>query len=144
MGTATHTSLNHKRGGFTLIELLVVLVILGLLGGLAGPKILSYLGRGKTDTAKLQIEQLSASLDLYLLDVGDYPSQEQGLSALVTTQPGTNNWNGPYIKGGKLPNDPWNKPYHYKIPGEEMEFDLYSLGKDGAAGGDGENRDVSN
>lgn len=133
-----------KSRGFTLIELLVVLVILGLLGGLVGPKILNYLGRGKTDTAKLQIEQISAALDLYLLDVGDYPTQEQGLEALVAAQSGGENWNGPYLKNGKLPQDPWNKPYLYKIPGDGKDFDLFSFGKDSAPGGDGENQDINN
>ncbi|MCF6281959.1 MAG: type II secretion system major pseudopilin GspG [Candidatus Polarisedimenticolaceae bacterium] len=133
-----------KKRGFTLIELLVVLVILGLLGGLVGPKVLNYLGRGKTDTAKLQIEQISAALDLYLLDVGDYPTQEQGLEALVAEQPGTSNWNGPYLRNAKLPIDPWSNSYQYAIPGDGKEFDLFSLGKDNAAGGEGENQDLSN
>lgn len=129
--------------GFTLIELLVVLVILGLLAGLVGPKVVSYLGRGKTDTAKLQIEQLAAAMDLYLLDVGRYPTAEEGVGALLQNSSGANNWRGPYLRKDEVPLDPWGNEFHYVPPGKGGSFELYSLGADNAEGGDGENADIS-
>ena len=128
--------------GFTLIELLVVLVILGLLAGLVGPKVVSYLSRGKSDTTKLQVEQIAAAMDLYLLDVGSYPSESEGMEALVTEPAGVKNWRGPYLRKDETPVDPWGNEYHYKYPGDEGDFDLYSLGADNAEGGEGENADI--
>ncbi len=134
-----------REAGFTLIELLVVLVILGLLAGLVGPQVLSYVGGSKTKSAKLQIEQLSAALDLYRLDVGRYPTSAQGLKALVETPAGTNGWHGPYLaKGGTVPADPWNNPFTYRAPGQGRPYDLISLGRDGREGGTGEDEDVRN
>ena len=132
----------RRRYGFTLIELLVVLVILGLLAGLVGPRVLKYLGSAKTDTAQLQIEELGASLDLYHLEVGHYPRSDEGLNALVEKPAGVNNWNGPYLKKNTVPLDPWGNPYHYEYPGKNGEYDIYSLGTDNAAGGEGEAADV--
>jgi len=129
--------------GFTLIELLVVLVILGLLAGLVGPKVVSYLSRGKSDTTKLQVEQIAAAMDLYLLDVGSYPSESEGVEALVTEPAGVKNWRGPYLRKNEMPVDPWGNEYHYKYPGDEGDFDLYSLGADNAEGGEGENADIA-
>lgn len=128
--------------GFTLIELLVVLVILGLLAGLVGPQILRYLGGAKSDTAALQIEQLGAGLDLYHLEVGHYPTTEEGLQVLVEQPADNSRWNGPYLKKNKIPKDPWGNDYHYRSPGEHGPYDLYSLGSDNLEGGEGENRDV--
>lgn len=128
--------------GFTLIELLVVLVILGLLAGLVGPQILRYLGGAKSDTAALQIEQLGAGLDLYHLEVGHYPTTEEGLQVLVEQPADNSRWNGPYLKKNKVPKDPWGNDYHYRSPGEHGPYDLYSLGSDNLEGGEGENRDV--
>jgi general secretion pathway protein G len=130
--------------GFTLIELLVVLVILGLLGGLVGPQVLSYLGGSRTKTAKLQIDQYSAALDLYRLDTGSYPNTTQGLVALIATPAGVTNWHGPYLKKSELPPDPWGHAYHYRQPGQHGTYDLYSLGSDDQEGGDGEAQDVTN
>jgi general secretion pathway protein G len=133
----------RREGGFTLIELLVVLVILGLLAGLVGPKVLGYLGSSRTKTAHLQIEQLSAALDLYKLDTGAYPDSNQGLQALVTAPPGAAGWHGPYLGKGAVPNDPWGHPYHYRMPGQHGEFDIWSLGSDNQEGGEGEAQDVT-
>jgi general secretion pathway protein G len=133
----------RKRNGFTLIELLVVLVIIGLLAGIAAPQVIKYLGSAKTDTAKVQIERLSGILDLYRLEVGSYPSEDIGLSALVEQPADVPNWNGPYLKKSDALIDPWGNPYAYRYPGEHGEYDLYSLGADGQAGGDGENQDLS-
>jgi general secretion pathway protein G len=131
-----------KTTGFTLIELLVVLVILGLLAGLVGPQVMKYLGGAKTDTARMQLEDLSASLDLYRLEVGRYPTTDQGLSALVVRPDGARRWNGPYLKKQKVPVDPWGAPFQYRSPGEHGTFDVFSLGMDQAEGGEGENQDV--
>jgi len=128
--------------GFTLIELLVVLVILGLLAGLVGPRVLKYLGGAKSDTARLQIEELGAGLDLFHLEVGRYPTTEEGLSALTAKPTGIENWYGPYLKKKNIPADPWGNDYHYRFPGENGEYDLYSLGRDNSDGGEGEDADV--
>ncbi len=128
--------------GFTLIELLVVLVILGLLAGLVGPQIMKHLGDSKTRTARLQIEELSATLDLYRLEVGRYPNEEDGLQALVEKPLTAAKWNGPYLRKKTVPVDPWGYPYHYRCPGELFAFDLLSLGADNAEGGAGENQDI--
>ena len=136
------TTTTRRQGGFTLIELLVVLVILGLLAGLAGPRVLGYLNKAKTDTARLQIEELGAGLDLYYLDLGRYPTTAQGLDALVEKPAGVEGWNGPYLKKPTIPDDPWGNDYHYEAPGEHGPYDLYTLGADAARGGEGDNRDV--
>ncbi len=130
--------------GFTLIELLVVLVILGLLAALAGPKIIGYLGGAKSDSAKLQISEFEQALDLYKLEVGNYPSTQDGLLALVQAPAGADKWHGPYLKKKELPKDPWGNDYHYDSPGQHGAFDLYSFGADNREGGDGENKDLVN
>ena len=129
--------------GFTLVELLVVLAILGLLAGLVGPQVMKFLGSSKTKTAALQIEDLSATLDLYRLEIGRYPSNEEGLEALVSKPADAPNWNGPYLKKSQVPKDPWGNDYRYRFPGEHGGFDIWSLGADGREGGDGENADIA-
>jgi general secretion pathway protein G len=135
---------NKRNVGFTLIELLVVLAILALLAGLVGSQVIGYLGRAKSDTARLQVEQLSQSLDLFMIDVGRYPTNEEGLESLVKAPKNINNWHGPYLKKGTVPKDPWGRDYVYRSPGEHGAYDLYSLGADGSEGGDGENADITN
>lgn len=132
------------QAGFTLLELLVVLVILGLLASLVGPQILRHVGTSKTQTAALQINELSSALDLYRLEVGHYPSTDEGLDALIKAPSGASNWHGPYLSKSVLRKDPWGNDYHYKFPGEHGPYDLYSLGADNREGGDGENQDVTN
>lgn len=132
------------QSGFTLIELLVVLAILGMIVAFVTPQVLKYLGRAKTDAARIQIENISGALDLYRLDVGRYPTQAEGLQALVEHPVGLNAWNGPYLKQKAVPPDPWNRPFIYKSPGDHGEYDLYTLGADGVPGGTGENQDVTN
>lgn len=129
--------------GFTLIELLVVLVILGLLAGLVGPQIIGYLGGAKSDSTQLQISDLAVSLDLYRLDMGRYPTTEEGLQALVAAPPGASNWHGPYLRKKQVPKDAWGNEFHYRSPGEHGSFDLYSLGADDAEGGEDENKDLA-
>ena len=131
------------QGGFTLVEILVVMVILGLLFGLVGPRVIDYLSRAKMDIARLQMENLATALDLYRLDVGGYPSQEEGLRALVAEPAGTERWNGPYLKKENSLIDPWGEPYEYRAPGDHGEYDLFTLGADGRDGGDGEDADVT-
>ncbi len=126
--------------GFTLVELLVVMVIIGLLAALVAPRLFPKLGKGKQAAAKAQIELIGQALDHYRLDTGHYPTTEQGLNALVTN-PGVEKWQGPYLKKG-LPLDPWGKPYVYQYPGSHGEYDLYSYGRDGKPGGDGEDEDI--
>lgn len=136
-----HRSTAAARG-FTLIELLVVLVILGLLAGLIGPQVMKHVGTSKTKTAKLQIEELAATLDIYRLEVGDYPSNEQSLLALVEKPADVDTWAGPYLRKKVVPKDPWGREYQYRYPGEHGEYDLYSLGSDNAEGGEGEAADI--
>ena len=132
----------HRHAGFTLIELLVVLMILGLLAGLVGPRVLSQLGGAKSDTAQLQIAEFSSGLDLFFLEVGRFPTAEEGLLALVVEPPGAANWNGPYLKKNNIPQDPWGQEYRYLSPGEHGDFDLFSLGRDKVDGGEKEDADV--
>ncbi len=128
--------------GFTLIELLVVLVILGLLAAIAGPRVVGYLAGAKSDTARVQLAALEQALDLYRLDVGHYPSTEEGLAALVRQPSGASSWNGPYLDGSEVPTDPWGYAYIYRVPGSESEYDLYTLGADNRPGGSGENEPI--
>ena len=131
----------RRQSGFTLVELLVVLVILGLIMAFAVPQVIKYVGGAKSDSAKIQVQRLGSVLDLYRLEVGHYPTQEEGLRALVEKPAGAENWNGPYLKKDDALTDPWGRPYVYEIPGQHGEYDLYSLGADGQEGGEGEDRD---
>ena len=134
--------LDRRGRGFTLLEILVVLVILGLMASLVGPQVFKQLSGSKTKAAHLQIQELRAALDLYRLELGSYPSSEQGLDALITKPRNVNNWNGPYLKKNVIRKDPWGFDYQYRSPGQNGDFDLWSLGADNREGGDGENRDV--
>ncbi len=145
MGRALRSGLRSfsSSRGFSLIELLVVIIILGLLAGLVGPRLFGRVGQSKQAAARAQIELFGAALDQYRLDVGSYPSSGNGLDALVKN-PNVTNWNGPYLKKNLVPVDPWGKPYQYKCcPGEHGDYDIWTLGADGAPGGEGENADVS-
>jgi len=131
------------RKGFTLLELLVVIVIIGLLAAYVGPKYFSQLGKSEVTVARAQIEAFEKSLDTYRLDVGRYPTSEEGLNALMTApQAAGAKWNGPYLKKG-IPLDPWGHAYQYRAPGTKGEYEIVSLGKDGQPGGSGEGADIS-
>ncbi len=132
-----------KQLGFTLLELLVVMVIIGLLASYVGPKYFAQIGKSEVKTAKAQIDSLGKALDQYRLDTGHYPSTENGLAALNAAPANESKWNGPYLQK-KVPSDPWDHAYLYKMPGEHGDYDLISLGNDGAAGGAGEAADIGN
>jgi len=129
--------------GFTLLELLVVMVIIGLLAGLVAPRYFAQVGKSQVKVAKAQIDSLEKALDQYRLDVGHYPSTEEGLQALVAAPSSEANWAGPYLRKG-IPADPWGRPYVYTQPGTHGEYDLLSYGKDGREGGTGEDADIVN
>lgn len=134
----------RQSRGFSLIELMIVLVILGLIAGIVGPQAMKYLGKGKNQSAKVQIENISAALDMYRLEVGSYPTTSDGLKALVAAPSSAKGWNGPYLKKGEVPKDPWNNDYQYKRPGSNGQpYDLLSFGADGAPGGEGEDADIT-
>ena len=135
--------INHKQTGFTLLELLVVLGIIAMLAGLVGPQVMKHMGESKVKAAKVQIEDLAQTLDMYKLDVGSYPTSEQGLNALIENPGDIQRWNGPYLRKSKVPLDPWNKEYAYASPGEHGKFDIRSLGADGKEGGEGEDQDLN-
>jgi len=126
------------------MEMLVVLAILGLLMGLVGPRVLNSLGGAKVKTAGIQIKDLEQALEMYKLDTGRFPTTTEGLNALMQKTSGAAGWNGPYLKGKKVPLDPWKQAYHYKSPGEHGEIDIYTLGQNASPGGDGEDTDVGN
>jgi general secretion pathway protein G len=128
--------------GFTLLELLVVLVILGLLASVTAPAIARYLGGAKVDAAKLQIQNLVTTLDMYRLDTGSYPTQQEGLQALVQRPSGAQRWNGPYLRKPDMIKDPWGREYRYRMPGERGEVEVSTLGADNAVGGTGESQDL--
>lgn len=132
------------EAGFTLVELLVVLVILVLLASIIGPRVIGYLGSSRTKTAKVQIESLVTSLELFHIDVGRYPATNEGLEILVKPSTKLVGWSGPYITKGAIPLDPWGQPYRYQAPGKKGAFDLYTLGRDGKEGGSDEDSDVWN
>jgi len=134
----------HRKinSGFTLLELLVVLVIIGLLAAYVGPRYFEQLGKSEQKVAKAQIEGFGKALDMYRIDIGRYPTSEQGLNALLVKPNEENKWSGPYLEK-QVPMDPWGKVYMYSSPGRSGDFDLLTYGKDGQPGGEGDNADVS-
>jgi general secretion pathway protein G len=140
-GARAMAASRRREAGFTLLELLVVIVIIGLLAGLVGPRYFDQLGKSNTKIARAQIDALEKALDQYRLDVGTYPTSEQGLQALFVKPNNVDRWQGPYLKK-PAPPDPWGRPYLYKSPGDHGDYDLASYGADGKPGGSGEAADV--
>src|SRR5258707_2388892 len=142
---STFTSARRRRrsqAGCTLLEVLVVITMIGLIMALVGPRVLNYLGESKAKAAKIQIESFSSALDLYYLDLGRYPNSNEGLTALTRSNnaPG---WNGPYLRGGVVPNDPSGHGYLYRAPGDRAPYEIISLGSDGQEGGSGTATDIA-
>ncbi len=134
---------SFRARGMTLIEILVVLTLIGIVMGIVGG---NYLGQGekaKQKAAKIEIEQIGQTLDLFRLEVGRYPTTQEGLQALISAPAGVSNWNGPYWKKGTLPKDPWTHEYKYASPGQHGAYDLYSFGADGKEGGEGNDKDIT-
>jgi len=129
------------QAGFTLIELLVVMVILGLLAALVVPNYMKQEAGSKVKAARSQVELFGTALDTFRLDVGRYPTTEEGLDALRQRPSGADRWDGPYLKKD-VPRDPWGNPYVYRSPGEQEPYELFSYGEDGVAGGSGNNADI--
>jgi general secretion pathway protein G len=129
--------------GFTLLELLVVMVIIGLLAGFVAPRYFAQVGKSQVKMARAQIDALDKALDQFRIDVGRYPTTDEGLQVLVVAPSNEPNWGGPYLKKG-VPMDPWGRAYVYTQPGSHNDFDLLSYGKDGRPGGSGEDADVTN
>jgi general secretion pathway protein G len=136
------TSASSGDEGFTLMEMLVVLAIIGLLAAIVAPQVLKYLGTSRTQTTKVQVQNITAALELFRLDVGRYPDTREGLKALVDPTPSAPSWNGPYLQKATALKDPWGQDYLYRLPGQHGEVDVYSLGSDRAEGGTGEAADV--
>ena len=139
---ATRYTNRSFSSGFTLMELLIVLVILGLLAAVVGPVLYQRISPAKQSAAKSQIENFSTALDNYFVDVGSYPSTEQGLNALRVAPTGASNWKGPYLKKD-IPNDPWGQPYQYKSPGRSGGYEIFSQGADGQPGGEEDKADIT-
>src|ERR1700728_5049166 len=138
--TGVNSARNPSRvseAGFTLVEMLVVITIIGLIMGLIGPRVLNYLSESKVKAAKIQLQSFAGALDLFYRDAGRFPSTSEGLSALMQRTPGVAAWNGPYLKGNTLPNDPWNHPYMYRAPGGNSPYEFIPYGADGQEGGSG-------
>lgn len=135
---------NNKRQGFTLLELLVVVAIIAMLAAYAAPRYFSQVSKSERGVARTQAQALARAMAAYRLDVGHFPSPEEGLQALLQRPSSAGQWNGPYLEKPSLPIDPWGHAYGYRVPGPNgTDFEVFSLGKDGQAGGEGEAADVS-
>jgi general secretion pathway protein G len=142
-GKIRSRSRNEGERGFTLVEILVVITIIALIMSLVGPRVLNYLTESKVKAAKIQMQSFSSALDLLYLDTGRYPSSAEGLAVLVKPTSAMAGWNGPYLKGGNVPNDPWGKPYLYRSPTERAKYEIMSYGADGQEGGTGTAADIT-
>lgn len=134
---------HRAQSGFTLIEIMVVMAIIAMLAAMVGPRLIRQQEKAQVKAAAAQIERLGTTLDTFRLDVGRYPSTQEGLAALNSPPSGVSRWDGPYLNKA-VPLDPWNNPYQYRSPGQGgRPYDLFSFGADGAPGGEGDNRDIT-
>lgn len=131
-----------STSGVTILEVLIVLAIIGMIAAVVGPRVIGYLGRAKTETASLQIDQLKNALQLYYIDVGQFPSDAEGLPALVSAPSGVSNWSGPYVSAEEALKDPWGRDFLYEATDGSSDPNVFSLGRDGSKGGSGEDADV--
>lgn len=131
-----------QQSGVTILEVLVVLAIIAMIAAVVGPRVVGYLGRAKAQTAELQIDQINNALQLYYIDMGRFPADAEGLAALVTSPSGAADWDGPYLASGDALTDPWDRDYLYEVAAEGADPKVYSLGRDGARGGSGEDADI--
>lgn len=138
----SYNNLFKNREGFTLLELIFVVVIIGLLAGLIVPRFVGKVGKSKVTIAKAQVEALATALEAYKMDTAHYPSNEQGLAALIKPPPGEDRWDGPYLHKSVVPKDPWGVEYIYKYPGQHGSYDIISYGSDGKEGGTGQDADI--
>jgi general secretion pathway protein G len=136
-------NLRNNEAGLTLLEIMVVLAIIALVAGLATPRLMESFGRAKSRTAALQMENLKGAVQLFYIDVGRYPTEAEGLEALLSAPTSTDGWRGPYLDGPAAINDPWERRYIYSAPGETQPFELLTYGRDGKAGGSNEDSDIS-
>lgn len=144
--TSPMATIAHRRAtrGFTLLELLVVVLIIGLLTGIVGPRLMGQIGRSEVTAARAQIDAFDKAVQAYRLDMGQFPTTDQGLRVLLTAPGSDTRWRGPYLKGA-IPNDPWGMPYQYRAPGSNgRDYDIVSYGRDKSAGGSGDDADLSN
>lgn len=132
----------RSQGGFSLMELLVALVILALVMGIVAPRVIGYLSRAKSQTAEAQVKNIQGALDLFLIDVGRYPTESEGLAALIQAPAGAAGWSGPYLDDEAVPADPWGAAYLYSSTEDGLRVSVYSFGRDGAEGGTGEDADI--
>ncbi len=139
---ARQSAARIAEAGFTLVEMLVVLGIIALIAALVGPQLIKYLGKAKSETAAVQVGNLTSALEILNLDIGRYPTSQEGLAALMHPLPGAARWNGPYLRKAEGLIDPWGRPYVYQSPGGHGDFDIVSLGRDGQPGGTGDDRDI--
>jgi general secretion pathway protein G len=140
--TSRSEGIDVLRRGFTLLELMVVLLILALIASIAAPQVTKHLRKAKIETAKIQVDALSAAVDSFNIDTGRFPTNEEALKALVERPAGLATWDGPYIKKKESLIDPWGEPYQYRLPGKTGEYDVFSLGSDKKEGGEGDAGDV--
>ena len=135
--------IRRTQAGFSLMELLVALVILALVMGIVAPRVIGYLSRAKSQTAEAQVKNIQGALDLFLIDVGRYPTENEGLKALIEAPAGGAGWAGPYLDDSEeVPLDPWGNPYLYTSTEDGLRVRVFSLGRDGAEGGTGEDADI--